>query len=446
MRALFSQEELAQIPENELRFLDKISSKEQIIYKAATLDQNNVPHLFDLYATKFGFSEEMLKSKHGIYKDYSLLHIAASLNSLKAIDVILSTEIGRDLMLVQTPHSRDTPLSPVVVCGFNEALIKLLSTTQGKQALYLPDGVGAYPIHQAAFMDKTVAFDIIIRRFNEIGTLHLRDSNGFLPIHEATVWHRPKFISEILKYDEGLLTLSQANNDGDLAVHLAARQTIEELSLLIDTPYKRSFLHVQNMDGDTPLHIAASRYGWYENIAKILEYPEGRACLKIKNKTGCNLLEVAIWSENVRMIEEIIKHKEGRALIPYLSSTDDSLVALRIRNNSKICTILQRVMLADKLIANITPYELTDSEMEVASGLRFSLYIGPVKMAIRSHLLKYGIDSQYQGVNGLECNLSRRYVLVKLGEEVSRVIEAIYNNFVPMMKLASKDNQGSISI
>jgi len=116
------------------------------------------------------------------------------------------------------------------------------------------------PIHDAAKLGDVAAIQNIL--IQDPSQVNAQDENGFTPLHLAAGDRHMAAVTALLRAGA---SKEITNDDGQLPLHLAADGDTEILSALI-TPAN---LHVRDMGGNTPLHIAAWS-GNSENVQTFL--------------------------------------------------------------------------------------------------------------------------------------------------------------------------------
>lgn len=124
---------------------------------------------------------------------------------------------------------------------------------------------------------------------DNLGDMHYTDSDGYCCIHHAIKNNHTQLVKMILTHDRELIYFQVEDTQRDSALHLiAACGNVSMMKVVSD--YDPDF-SVQNLLGDTPLHVA-SRSGDQKMTMLLINLCQSRLIFEAVNKAGKTAIDV----------------------------------------------------------------------------------------------------------------------------------------------------------
>lgn len=333
--------------------------------------------------------EQVINSKNG--DGFTPIILATSQNSIPVISILLDNGVDINVQ----DDEGDTPLQAALIYKYYDAadflhskgaIIDNRANNDGFTLLHasvnaefsdfvqkcIDNGLdinystkdGYAPLHFAAMIENPTIFQMLVDNNADINKEAERYKET--PLLIAILNNSPSIVKILL--DKGV-NVHCKDIDGDTPLHIAAQKNIELLRLL--TP-KYDSLDLKNNNGVTPLHKAAM-YNKYENIEFLLSDLGliGGVNINAIDNNGQTPLHWAIDNSNIESVRVLIKSSKADISIINSSGLNAQQIALETKRvldeNLKAATAARSAMIeimANRMNLTHSRGELTDEDEE----------------------------------------------------------------------------------
>lgn len=349
--------------------------------------------------------EHLSKGKGSNPSAGSLLHLAVQVNNHKALQILLDNAVGGDLVTEDSMGRMPLHLA-VEKNSYECAEILCKHTVQHKPSwlsiiLKTKDKKNNLPIYFAVrnpkmlqLITKAVKDTAVPSPASALGICEKQPSSGLTPLHIASICGARKSCALLLEFDRSNLVALNSSHETPLMVACKEGHT-DVAKLLCEMRVDDAYLNLQNIDGDTALHLcfmmgheALGHYLISQGCRQDIKNKQSNLAYDYQSKlsddenhdSAESVLDESLISI-VRNLPIVDLNLKNRKLSPY-AVVDDSKLSAR--------EYLERYILPDLQQSLVALLKRREKNLEKPAELR-SVEVDPCHW-IASYLLRHKKD------------------------------------------------------